>query len=145
MVSGALRNKTKSAISAPKTEGGNHEAALKVAKEVLPAIENEPKFAQVRDQLAKLLPEIAHGLANQADAATEDPAEAQRLVEIATEALGLCNTPKYVSKEFRDDAELATIEETLARVTQRQKTRGELNAAVSATNFEAWHSPKPRK
>jgi outer membrane protein assembly factor BamB len=115
--------------------GGSFQPALAIAKAELQALENDSNFdqqqlAEARPELAELLPRIAGGLAEQADA-SDDPAEAVRLTKAAGEALVLCRNAKYVSKELRDDVALADVEEKLARVGRRQQTRGDLENGLA--------------
>ena len=117
--------------------GGSFGPALGIAQSELQALENDRKFdqeklASARPELAELLPKIASGLADQADAEADKPETAQRLTKAAGDALVLCRNAKYVSKEFRDDVALADIEEKLARVGRRQQTRGDLESGLAA-------------
>ena len=80
--------------------------------------------------MADILPRIANGLADQADA-SNDPANARALAQSAADALVLCRNAKYVSKELRNDAALADVEAKLARVARRQETQSELNAGLA--------------
>jgi outer membrane protein assembly factor BamB len=117
--------------------GGGFEPALEMAQNELQALEGDTHFDQeklagARPELAEFLPKIANGLANQADAAADDPAAAERLSKAARAALQLCRNPKYVSREFRDDVELTGIEEMLARAGRRQQTRAALAAGLEA-------------
>ncbi|MEX2091155.1 MAG: PQQ-binding-like beta-propeller repeat protein [Pirellulales bacterium] len=115
--------------------GGSFQPALAIAQAELQALENDRNFDQqklsdARPELAELLPRIASGLADQADA-SDDPAEAERLTKAAAESLILCRNAKYVSKELRDDVALADVEEKLARVGRRQQTRGDLDSGLT--------------
>ena len=117
--------------------GGGFEPALEMAQNELQALEGDTHFDQeklagARPELAEFLPKIANGLANQADAAADDPAAAERLSKAARAALQLCRNPKYVSREFRDDVELTGIEEMLARAGRRQQTRAALATGLAA-------------
>ena len=104
--------------------GGDFRPALEIAQTELQALENDKNFdqqklAEARPELAEILPRIASGLADQADAST-DPAAAEKIAQSADDALVLCRNAKYVSKELRDDAALADVEAKLARVSRRQ-------------------------
>jgi PQQ-like domain len=117
--------------------GGGLEPALAIAQSGLQSLENDRSFDQekmagARPDLAELLPAIASGLANQADAEADNPEAAERLTKATREALELCRNPKYVSREFRDDVELNSIEEMLARAGRRQQTRADLAAGIAA-------------
>lgn len=91
--------------------------ALDAAKEILPQIEKENAFSEVRAELASMLPEIAEGFSQRAKA-TEDIQEAQRLVDLSEEAMTLVNNPVYIPTSLlvsirprldaiREDIELA--------------------------------------
>jgi outer membrane protein assembly factor BamB len=116
--------------------GGDLQPALKTAQEELDSLENNKSFdqqrlAEARPELADILPRIASGLADQADA-SNDPATARGLAQSAADALVLCRNAKYVSKELRNEAALSDVEAKLARVSRRQETRGELNQGLEA-------------
>ena len=104
--------------------------ALEVAEENVRKVENEESFSDAHDELATLLPRIAAGLADQAEAVAEDPAAATPLVEQATRALELCVNTKYVPKKFRDDAEIEEIRDTLARVERRKLSFDDLATTI---------------
>ncbi len=115
--------------------GSDFQPALEIARTELDALENDKSFdqqklAEARPELADILPKIASGLADQADASS-DPAAAQELAKSAADALVLCRNAKYVSKELRNDAALDDVEKKLARVSRRQETRGDLAEGLS--------------
>ncbi len=117
-------------------EGGNMEPALNIAHAELQDLQDDrnldqQKLAEARPELAELLPRIAGGLAEQADASTGNPIESERVTALARDALALCRNAKFVSKEFRDDTALQEIEDKLARVQRRQQTRGELELGLA--------------
>lgn len=116
--------------------GGDFQPALAVAQTELPALEQDQNFdqqklAEARPELAEILPTIASGLADQADA-NQDPEAAQKIAASAVDALTLCRNAKYVSKELRDDTALAEVEAKLARVQRKQETLGELQQGIAA-------------
>lgn len=117
--------------------GGSMEPALKIAQSELQGLESDAAFDQEKlpeghKELADLLPKIASGLVEQANAAIDDPQEAQRLSKEANAALELCRNAKYVPKQLRDEPALAEVEERLARVSRRQQTRIDLDAGLAA-------------
>jgi len=114
---------------------GSFQPALEIAQTELQALESDKNFdqqklAEAKPELAELLPRIASGLADEADA-SDDPTIAERLSKSAGEALDLCRNVKYVSKELRDDDALADVEQDLARVARRGQTRGDLKKALA--------------
>jgi outer membrane protein assembly factor BamB len=111
------------------TESHNFEAALKTAQDELPAIENEPKFEEAHADLAALLPQIARGLADQAEKTVDKPDEVTRWTKAATDTLALCADTKYLPKALRNEGELDAVEETLARVNRRQQSQHDLEEA----------------
>jgi outer membrane protein assembly factor BamB len=117
----------------------NYSHALITAQEVIKQIEDEPAFAsdgsdeeglsQARFELSSLLTTIAKGLAEQADAATDESVVKERINQI-NEVLGLTANTKYVPQRFRQDNDLNAVRETLARVEARQQRSAELAAAL---------------
>lgn len=104
--------------------------ALDVAKQVLSNIEGEPDFSTVRPDLANLLPEIAAGLAQQAQRAPQ-----QKLVDQSEEALALVHG--NIPTALKNAVQLNNIEEslaftrhTLARETRTRESLGKIAAAV---------------
>jgi outer membrane protein assembly factor BamB len=113
------------------TEASNYEIALDIANTELEAIENEEKFGEVAHaELAALLPRIALGLAQEAEAAS-DPQAAKKLVDQSTAALAFTSSTKYVPKSFRDEAELAEVREILGRVERRQQSQQALQQTIA--------------
>jgi outer membrane protein assembly factor BamB/TolA-binding protein len=82
----------------------NKEPALKAAKEILPKIQEEEAFSEVRAELASILPEIAEGFAGQARL-KEDVTQAQQLLDLANDAMDLVNTPAYIPTSLRKSIE----------------------------------------
>jgi tetratricopeptide (TPR) repeat protein len=87
------------------TDGGKDpRRGLQMAKEVLPQIETEEKFAEARLELSSILPDIADGFAGlAADAATTEKKE--ELVTLANEAMELVSNPTYIPASLRKDRE----------------------------------------
>jgi outer membrane protein assembly factor BamB len=112
------------------TENHDYESALKTAQDELPAIENEPKFEEAHAELAALLPQIARGLADQAEKAADKPDDVARWTKAATDTLALSADTKYLPKALRNEGELDAVEETLARVNRRQQSQHDLEEAL---------------
>ncbi len=73
----------------------NPEQGLKVAKEILPKIEKEEDFANAREELASMLPQIAKGFIEQAKLSNNADKQ-QELVELTKDAMRLVNNPIYI-------------------------------------------------
>ena len=114
------------------TEAGNYSAAFETAQTELEAIEDEEGLADAHGDLAALLPQIALGLAQQAEQAGAGTDEALRLTELANKALALCSNTIYIPKEFRDEGKLTVVRETLQRVERHQQTTIALKEGLSA-------------
>ena len=68
---------------------GDWEHSLTMAQEVLPRMVKEPAFPSVRDDVGKMLPEVAAGLTAQAEKGAKASLEQRRRqVELAEQALG---------------------------------------------------------
>jgi outer membrane protein assembly factor BamB len=113
------------------TESSNYAAALDIAHEELDAIENEEKFALAHPELAALLPRIAAGLANEAEAAA-NLNDAAKLADQSNDALALVSNTKNIPKSLRDEGELEVVRETLARVRRKQESLQDLKSALDA-------------
>jgi outer membrane protein assembly factor BamB len=113
------------------TEASNYAAALDIANDELEAIEDEEEFNEAHGELAALLPRIALGFAQEAEAST-DLKGAQQSFDRSTAALALANNTKYVPKSLRDEAEIQSVQETLERVRRRQQAQSELQKALAA-------------
>ncbi|WP_425619184.1 PQQ-binding-like beta-propeller repeat protein [Anatilimnocola sp. NA78] len=79
-------------------------SALKVASEVLPVIKQEPTFADSRDELASILPEIADGFAEQAKT-TDQMNRKVELTKLADESMMLVNNTEYLPAAQRKNLE----------------------------------------
>ena len=108
----------------------NSEQRLAVAKQEIPQIETEEAFASVKEDLASLLPAIARGLADRADAATELD-EIKQQSDATRDALVLCANSNYIPSQLRDQRELDEIERVLARIERRQIALEELAATIA--------------
>lgn len=84
--------------------GKNPRVGLETAKQILPTIEAEEKFAEARSELATILPDIAEGFATQASQ-TEDAARKNELVKLAGDSMALVNNPAYLPASLRKDRE----------------------------------------
>ena len=103
--------------------------ALETAQQVLDSIEDEQEFEIAKRDLASLLPNIAKGLAEQAEQASE-PEQIVRFVAESKAALSLCNNTKFLPTSYRDDILLNGILETLDRVERQQQQRKSLAEAL---------------
>jgi outer membrane protein assembly factor BamB len=107
--------------------------ALKLAKEVLPTIEKETAFADIRNELASILPGVAEGFATQA-ALQEERAKAQELVDFSEEAMKLVNSPSYIPSSLRKsiEARLNSIQENIDKAKRRINSSQRLEEVVTA-------------
>jgi len=118
------------------TQGGSKfPEALSMAKEVLDELKNEPAFRDAQDDLAALLPDIAQGLAKQAEK-TDSPDEVKRLVELTEMALSLCANTKYIPEQYRDEVVLGEIEQALDLIRRSQEHKALLQEALSKIQQE---------
>ena len=108
----------------------NPELRLEIAKREIKAIESEEEFPTAQEDLASLLPGIAKGLSEKADAA-ESLEEIEKYVKLTEEALVLCANSKYLPSRLRDEAEIDRIDELLARIGQRQVALGALEETIA--------------
>ena len=105
------------------TESHEFAQALATAQTELKAIEDEPAFDNAHEEAAALLPQIAEGLAKQAEQAPPTSDDSKKLVDLSNQALELCNNVAYVPKTLRDETRLANVRDTLERVERRQKSQ----------------------
>ena len=109
----------------------NFTPALNVARDVLPSIGDEESFGTgAQQELSSLLPEIAKGLANQAEKAADNE-KAQQFVKMANEALAFCANTKYIPKRFRDDLQIGQIDQTLQRVERAREQQAALSSTLA--------------
>lgn len=106
--------------------------ALTLAENELKAVEDEPAFDNAQDESAALLPQIAEGLAQQAEQAAPTSDDSKKYVELANKALELCNNAKYLPKSFRDETRLINVRDALERVTRRQQSQFALAESLQA-------------
>ncbi|NOY42428.1 MAG: PQQ-binding-like beta-propeller repeat protein [Planctomycetes bacterium] len=104
--------------------------ALSIAHEVLDNLKDEPAFRDAQDDLASLLPDIARGLAKQAEK-SQSPEEVKRLIGLTESALSLCANTKYIPEEYRNEVVLAEIEQTLDLVRRSQEHKLLLQEALA--------------
>jgi outer membrane protein assembly factor BamB len=116
------------------------EQQLAAAREVLPRIVQEPEFPKVRDDLAKLLPDMATGLSKQAQAGAGASLEQRRrLVENAEQGFALANDWRFVPAAQKPWAQMQATEDQLARLahdltrdTALEQTVAAVHAAVAS-------------
>ncbi len=114
------------------TEANNFSAALELAPKELEAVEDEDKFSDANGDLASLLPQIALGLAKQAEQRSAGAEDTDKLVEQAKTALELCNNVTYIPKTLRDEGQLNVVLETLRRVEYREQSHQALQDTLAA-------------
>lgn len=115
-------------------EGGrDKQAALKLCGEVLPQIEPEPAFGDIRGELATILPAIAEAFSLQAKQQEQDIAQAQALVDLSQQAMKLVNTASYIPTSLRKSIEsrLAAIQENIDTAQRNINRTQRLTAAVA--------------
>ncbi|HVT29503.1 MAG TPA: PQQ-binding-like beta-propeller repeat protein [Lacipirellulaceae bacterium] len=115
------------------TEAGDYPAAIAAAEKELKAVEDEPAFSDAgHGELAALLPQIAQGAATAAEEAKPTSDDANKLVDVAKQAIALCNNASYVPKTLRDEAKLTNVQDTLDRVARRQRTHLALSEGLKS-------------
>jgi outer membrane protein assembly factor BamB len=114
------------------------EQALKLATEMLPSLEQEESFAQAREELASMLPQIAAGFIGQARLA-KDPAVQEQLLKKTESAMQLVDSANYIPTELRKSqaTTIASITEDMARVRRDINRVSDLNATVAQINEAA--------
>ncbi|MCU0961590.1 MAG: PQQ-binding-like beta-propeller repeat protein [Pirellulaceae bacterium] len=113
------------------------EQGLKVALAVLPQIETEESFAEARDELASMLPQIARGFVDQARVANDTSVQ-EALLAKTEAAMTLVNNATFIPTTLRK-SQLVTIDgivEDMARV-RRDIDRVHRLAATIATITQA--------
>ncbi len=116
------------------------EQPLAVSREVLPRIVQEPEFSKVREDLAKLLPDMATGLSKQAQAGAGASLEQRRrLVENAEQGFALANDWRFVPAAQKPWAQMQATEDQLARLahdfahdTALEQTVAAVHSAIQA-------------
>lgn len=112
-------------------ETGNEELAFDTAETELRDVGGEDAFNSAERDLSDLLPRIARGLANDAEA-SDNLEQSKQLADKAETALGLANNTKYIPKSLRDTTELDEIRETLERINRRQQQASDLEATLAS-------------
>ncbi len=107
------------------------EQGLKVAREVLPIIEQEESFPTARDELASMLPQIAAGFVSEARRAGDATAQEELLQKTAA-AMELVENPNYIPSELRKSqaTTIDAIREDMARVRREIDRVRNLDATV---------------
>lgn len=111
--------------------GANYELALTVANKEINEIKTEAAFDDAQRDLSAMLPKIATGLAEKAEAA-EDLESINKYVDLATQALELASNTKYVPKQFRNKEELEQVRGSLARISGRQVALKSMQETIEA-------------
>lgn len=111
-------------------ETGDEEVAFDMAEGELRAVGGEDAFNTAERDLSDLLPRIARGLADDAEA-SEDLEKTKELADKAETALGMASNTKYIPKSLRDSTELDEIRETLDRIQRRQQQQSDLEEAIA--------------
>lgn len=108
---------------------------LSIAEQQLPEIEDEPAFREARGDLASLLPQIAMGLADAANATSQEAGDSDTIKQLVTQAeatLVLIGNTKYVPKSLRDQGKIDGIRELLVRIDRRRQANQDLSDTLSA-------------
>jgi outer membrane protein assembly factor BamB len=107
------------------TEAGDFPAALTAAENELKAVEDEEAFkdADVKGDIASLLPQIAQGLATAAEKADPTSEDAKKFTDLSNKALALCNNAAYIPKSLRVEAKFVEVQDTLDRAARRQQSQ----------------------
>jgi outer membrane protein assembly factor BamB len=112
-------------------EGGDLDRTLATAQKELPDVEQEEKFADAaHEDLAALLPRIAQGFADRADAAASLE-DARKSIDQAGLTLALASNTRYIPDALRNQAQLDEVKATLARIERRQQTQQDLKKALA--------------
>ena len=114
------------------TESHDFEQALSIAQTELKSVEDEPAFDSAHEESAALLPQIADGLAKQAEQAPPTSDDSKKFVDLANKALELCSNVTYIPKTIRDETKLANVRDTLVRVERRQESQLALADGIKA-------------
>jgi outer membrane protein assembly factor BamB len=112
------------------TEAGDFAQALAATESETKSVEDEPAFGDAHAELAALIPQIAQGLAKQAEAAPPTSEDSAKFVALTNKALELCDNASYVPKQLRDEAKLAAVRDSLELVERRHQSQVALEAAL---------------
>ena len=106
---------------------------LAVAQEVLPQMLAESDFPHVRESVAKMLPEMALGLAKQAKDGAKGPlAMRQQQAQQALAGLALAEDWRYVPDSLRPWAQLQAAGDDVAALARTAARDAELEQAMTA-------------
>ncbi len=112
---------------------GDWEHPLTTAEEVLPQMVKEPAFPSVRDEVGKMLPEIAAGLTKQAEAGEKASLEQRRRqVELAQQALVLAQDWRFVPASVAPWAMLHATADRVARLAHDEARDAAFEQATAA-------------
>ena len=120
-----IRQASSGAAKDPRT-------ALTTVQAILPTIEREAYFTDVRDQFAMILPDIADGFAEQAKA-TDQVAKKVELTKLADDSMVLVNNPSYLPAAARKNLEgrISTILDKLSAARRSIDQDKELQTALA--------------
>ncbi|MEM1303580.1 MAG: PQQ-binding-like beta-propeller repeat protein, partial [Planctomycetota bacterium] len=110
---------------------GDFEMALDRSNSEIPEMMRTDEVEYAQNDLSALLPRIASGLVEEADAAVE-LADINRYVDLTNTALDLSMNTKYVPSQKRNRPELERVQEVLSRISRRQESLEALVATLSA-------------
>lgn len=115
-------------------EGNDFPGALTAAENELKAVEDEDAFkdADVKGDIAALLPQIAQGLATAAEKADPTSDDAKKFTELSNKALALCNNAAYIPKSLRVEEKFNQVQDTLDRAARRQQSQLALAEGLKA-------------
>lgn len=117
-------------------EGKNARLGLTAAQRILPEIEKEPEFGDVRLELRTVLVDIAHSFATQAQAVKET-AKKEELVISTEDALKLVNNAAYIPTSLKGDVQ-PRINEVLDRLkAARRSIDQDKDLAKALTEIDA--------
>jgi outer membrane protein assembly factor BamB len=123
-------------------EAPDFERALSAAENETKAVEDEAAFNEAHEELAALLPQIAEGLAKQAEDAAPTSEDSKKFVGLAKKALELCSNTSFLPKSLRDEGKLTAVRDTLDRAERRQYSQHALADGLKAME-EAVTAGKP--
>ncbi|MFI4876347.1 MAG: PQQ-binding-like beta-propeller repeat protein, partial [Blastopirellula sp. JB062] len=123
----------------------NYEQALQRTTEILEEMQDEPEFALARPELASLLPDVAHGLAQSAIGENEMEKRRQ-LATKAREAMRLVDDSNYLPTSLRSGqqtridgilADIQRVERGISRDEELATAVAEIQQASEKGDFEA--------
>ncbi len=127
-------------------------ATLTIAREVLPKAVENSDFVKARDSLAKILPDMAVGLARQAKEGNKKPREQRRQqAQAAAEALAMAKDPRYTPSTTKPWATLQAVENDVSplvrdidRQAELDRAAGEIRTAITAGDLAAAYTRRDR-